>query len=79
MAKRGPKPKEKTFEEEVWDNYNPYYKSKEPTAKEMQKRADDKTMERMNKNMALIAEMARYEASKSIITIISKKILSTVY
>jgi len=79
MGKPGPKPKDKTFEEEVWDNYNPYYKSKEPTHKELQKRLDDKTLDRMHKNLTQIAEMAGYETSKGIITIISKKVLSTVY
>lgn len=79
MGKPGPKPKEKSFEEEVWDNFDPYYKAKEPTAKEMQKRADDKTLTRMNKNLTLIADNAGYVTSKQIITTISKKVLSAVY
>jgi hypothetical protein len=79
VGKRGPKAREITFEEEVWDNYNPYYQAKEPTAKEMQKRADDKTLARMNKNMTLIADNAGYVTSKQIITTISKKVLSAVY
>jgi hypothetical protein len=78
MGKRGPKAKEKTFEEEVWDNYNPYYKAKEPTVNEMQKRADDKTLARMHKNLTYISDQARYGATHNIITIISKKVLSAV-
>ena len=79
MAKRGPKPKDKTFEEEVWDNHNPYYKPKEPTHNEMKKRLDDKTLARMQKNLKNIADHAGYEATPVIITIISKKVLSAVY
>lgn len=79
MAKRGPKPREKTFEEEVWDNYNPYYKVKEPTNKELDKRAEDKTLARMQKNITYIADQLGYESTPNIITIISKKILSEVY
>ena len=79
MAKRGPKPKEKTFEEEVWDNYNPYYKPKEPTVNEMQKRTDDKTLARMQKNMSYMSDQAGYGVTPNIITIISKKVLSAVY
>ena len=79
MGKRGPKPKEKSFEEEVWDNFNPYYKTKEPTANEMQKRVDDKTLTRMQKNITYMADQLGYQATPNIITIISKKVLSAVY
>lgn len=79
MAKRGPKAKEKTFEEEVWDNHNPYYKPKEPTHNEMKKRMDDKTLARMQKNIAFMAEKCGFEENKGAVTIISKKVLSAVY
>ena len=78
VGKRGPKPKEVTFEEEVWDNYNSYYKPKEATANELQKRVDDKNMVRMQKNLTQIANNAGYETTPNIITIISKKVLFAV-
>ena len=76
MAKRGPKPKEvEEFSIEVWDNYNPYYSLNEPSQKDLDRRFDEKALKRMQKNIALIANSAGYQATPSMITILAKKAL----
>jgi UDP-galactopyranose mutase len=76
MGKRGPKAKEvEEFSVEVWDNYNPYYKLNEPTQKELDKRFDEKALKRMQKNLDLMANLAGYKTTPSIITILAKKAL----
>jgi hypothetical protein len=76
MGKRGPKVKEiQEFSVEVWDNYSPYHKLAEPSQKELDQRFEKKAIERMHKNLGIIANSAGYETTSSILTILTKKAL----
>jgi hypothetical protein len=68
-----------TYEQKVWDNYNPYHPMKEPTAKELTEHYNEKHLLKMNKALTYMANSAGYEADKAIITIISKRLLGLLY
>ena len=68
-----------TYEQKVWDNYNPYYPMKEATPKELNEHYNEKHLKQMNKALTKVSEMAGYESSEAIITILSKRILGLVY
>ena len=82
MVSRGrPKNKTKyqlTYEQQVWDNYNPYFKPKEYNHKEILTHNQKLQMNRLEKAYTKIAELAGYEPNKGLITSISKKAFDAV-
>jgi hypothetical protein len=67
-----------SFEQQIWDNYNPYYQIKEHTDKELLTRKEQQELDRVSKAITKIADLAGYEITKHIATIISKKLLRNV-
>lgn len=67
-----------TYEQKIWDNYNPYAPMKEPTPKELKQHFNEVHLGKVSKALAYIAEMSGYEASNELITYKSKKLLSNV-
>ena len=80
MSKRGrPTKFTLTYAQRQWDNYSPYYPMKEPNAKELKQYYSEKQLLTMNKVLSNIANLAGYESSEAIITILSKRMLGLVY
>jgi hypothetical protein len=67
-----------TYEQKLWDNYNPYHPPVDPKGKQLDEHYDDKNLKKMNKVLTQICNLAGYEVNKSAINIISKNILDTV-
>jgi hypothetical protein len=79
MARRGrPTKFTLTYEQKVWDNYNPYFPMKEPTTKELAEHYNEKHLNKMEKALTKICDLAGYEPNKGLITRISKRLLDTV-
>lgn len=68
-----------TYAQKQWDNYNPYYPMKEPTAKELKEHYSDKELQVMNKALFQMSNLAGYELNQPMITILSRRILALVY
>ena len=67
-----------SYAQKVWDNYNPYYPLKEPSDKELLTHKEQVALKRLQKAYTKLAELAGYETSTTLITIISKKALRNV-
>jgi hypothetical protein len=68
-----------TYEQQVWDNYNPYSPAKEASDKELLEHKKDVGLERLQKQLTKLAQLAGYEEiNKGLITSISKRLLSHV-
>lgn len=67
-----------TYEQKVWDNYNPYHPMKDANYKELEEHYNEKHLKQMNKVLTQLATLAGYETNKSVINIYSKNLLDTV-
>lgn len=64
-----------TYEQQVWDNYNPYNPAKEASDKELIAHKTDVHLERLQKQYTKLAKLAGYEPNKVLINSISRRIL----
>lgn len=68
-----------TYEQQVWDNYNPYSPAKEASDKELFEHKQDIGLQRLQKQLTKLAKLAGYEEiNKGLITSISKRLLGNV-
>lgn len=79
MVKKGrPTKHVLSFEQIIWDNYNPYYQPKEASDKELLTRKEQVALERLQKAYTQLADLAGIEVSPGMITHISKRNLKRV-
>jgi len=67
-----------TYEQQVWDNYNPYHPPKEAKHYELLEHKKEVELGRLQKQLTKLAELAGYEVNKGLITSISKRLLGNV-
>jgi hypothetical protein len=67
-----------TYEQKVWDNYNPYNPPKEAKHHELLDHKKEVELARLQKQLTKLSELAGYEPNKGLITSISKRLLNNV-
>jgi hypothetical protein len=67
-----------SYEQKVWDNYNPYNPPLDPRGKQLEQHYDEKKLLKMEKAVTQLANLAGYEANRGLITSISKRLLDAV-
>lgn len=80
MVKKGrPAKYELTYEQKIWDNYNPYNPPKEASDKELMTHKQELAFNRLVKGYTELAKLAGYEeVPKSFITLLVKRVLAKV-
>lgn len=67
-----------SYEQKVWDNYNPYNPPLDPRGKKLEEHYDEQKLKKMHKALTQLSILAGYEPNKTYITILSKRLLDTV-